>query len=215
MREFLSLRNTAVFTAVFLILLLHYYLLGDYLLALWKPLSQHLNSHFLFYYYAPLFMVLSAAAFISKKNDLPANLAVWLIILIVPINAALGLNQAKADYLTFEIWLNYGESGLAKTIEYLKNNVPDGAVISTRADLEYYLVYRYGIKIPLNIKPEKIFQAPDDILRAFFAESPVEYLVIDKISIMLAFNPLVPELLNRYFGLQQQFGDFFIYKRKG
>ncbi|MCU0666194.1 MAG: hypothetical protein MUF05_03755 [Candidatus Omnitrophica bacterium] len=209
-----SALQACVLSLVLIIFTAHYYTLGDYLLGLWGPLYKYLNGHFLWYYYLPLgFAFILISLFLKIKDWMP-GFALTSVLLIFPINIALSLNQAKADYLTFEIWLNYGEKGLGKTVEYLSSRIQDGSVTVLRQDIEYYLVYRKGIKIAQNIPPEKIFQASDRmLLLVFLSQSPVEYFVADKISSKIIADEEIFNLIGKYFILEKNFGDFYIFRR--
>ncbi len=208
--------QTMLALALIGILTLHYYMIGDYLLALWKPVFRHINGHFLIYYYFPIAVLIAAVAvFTSRRSVVWNNMLLSIMLFIVPVNLGLDLNHAKADYATFEIWLNYGEAGLRQTAEYLKGKVRDGALISVRSDLEYYLTCKYKLKVRNVITPEKIFRAADDreIDRLFY-EVPIQYIVVDHVSMSARASPNTPQLINKYFIFDSQIGDFYIYRNK-
>ena len=82
-------------------------------------------------------------------------------------------------------------------------------------DLEYYLVYRYGKKLRMNITPDKFFLTPDDQQLMFvFTSIPIEYLVLERISAVQSLNPHVFSLIEHFFTFDRQFGNFYIYKQK-
>ena len=198
------------------VLTFHYYAIGDYLLVLWKPLTRHLNSHFLTYYYLPLAIIAVTVVVVSKRAVIWNNLFLSAVIFIVPVNLGLDLNHAKAKYATFEIWLNYGEAGLRDTAEYLKANVKNGGIVAVRYDLEYYLIHRYGLNVKNAVCPEKLFRTTDNVVvNRLFSEIPIQYFVVDHVSATASLNPDLPQLIERYFIFDRQIGDFYIYRRRG
>ncbi|MEI8175840.1 MAG: hypothetical protein WCG78_03125, partial [Candidatus Omnitrophota bacterium] len=203
----------ALFGAV-VVFTLHYYLIGDYLLALWAPLVRHLEGHFLFYYFLPIAAVCSVVAIASRGQRLRENLVIAMIIMAIPVNIGLDLNHAKADYATTEIWLNYGERGLRETAEYLRSQIKKSTIVSVRADIEYYLVYRYNLPARNIITPEKIFSLVDQrMVRALFAQVPIEYLVVDRISTNTRVVNGAAAVIEEYFTFDRQIGSFYVYRR--
>ncbi len=211
-----NVRNMAAVTVTAILLYLHYYRTGDYLLALWQPMSKYLDSHFYLYYYLPLVLIGAAAVLLaSSLRRAWANLYVSLVLLVVPISAGLDINQAKAGYATAEIWLNYGEAGLRPTIEYLKDRITPGSVTMMRQDLEQYMRYRCGLKLGDNILPHTLFLTDNDALvRFILSQAPIEYLVLDEVSTRKTFNNSVVPLIAANFTLEKNFGDFYIFHRK-
>lgn len=214
-QEIFCTRNLLLFAVISSLFAFHYFMIGDYLLAIWEPLFKHLNSHFYLYYYLPIFAVFFLILIGSRKSLLFANLCIACAFFILPINIGLSINQAKAKYNTAEIYLNYGEAGLEETIKYLSAHVKPGSVIAVRQDLEYYLVERYGIKINTNITPDKFFLGEnEDVVKFVLSQAPIDYLVVDKVSAWRVYSYTRFVLINKYFSLERRFGDFYIFKKK-
>jgi hypothetical protein len=209
------LRNLLVFAGLCALLVFHYYMLGDYLLMLREPLAKHLHGHFYLYYYLPVILICAAVMSASCRRLRWAHGIIACTLCVLPINAGLCLNQAKAGYDTAEIYLNYGESGLQQTIAYLGTRVKPGSTIAVREDLEYHLTKRCGIAIALNIVPYNLFHVSDPkVMQVVFSQAPIEYLVLDKISTGRMVNNDAFVLLGQYFILEQKMGDFYIFHRK-
>ncbi|HTY44718.1 MAG TPA: glycosyltransferase family 39 protein [Patescibacteria group bacterium] len=209
------LRNLLIFAGLCAVLTFHYYMLGDYLLPLWDSLTKHLHGHFNLYYYLPVVAVCAIAMTASRRGLRWANGIIACTLCILPIHAGLCLNQAKANYDTAEIYLNYGESGLAETIAYLGGRVKPGSTIAVREDLEYHLTKRCGIAIAGNILPYTLFHVSDrNVMQMIFSRAPIDYLVLDRISTgrMLNNDPFI--LLGQYFLLERKIGDFYVFRRK-
>ncbi|MDD5069502.1 MAG: hypothetical protein PHV17_02140 [Candidatus Omnitrophica bacterium] len=197
------------------LLSLHYYVLGDYILNLWQPLSNHLNNHFFIYYFLPSLLVVGIVCLFSSKAKIFSNCLISLSLCVLPVNAGLLLNQAKAEYSTVEIWGNYGESGLAEAINYLSASVTPGSIISVRKDINYYLQYRAKIKLAKNIDPRLILSLKDENASSMlFSKIRIDYLVIDKMTRFISPSPVILSLIGSNFVLDKKAGDFYIYKNK-
>jgi len=205
---------TLLFTLLGGILLFHYYNLGDYILVLWQPLSKHLNSHFFIYYYLPILMFLSLILVVSPRSKVWGNSLLGFTFLIFPINGGLLINQAKANYSTTEIYLNYGESGLRETVEYLANHITPNSTIAVRGDLSYHLVYRKNVKIKENVNPILVLNNPI-LAEKLITVSPIEYLVLDKVTGLAVRDKRALSFLSKYFICVKKLGTFYIFRFKG
>lgn len=192
----------------------YYFRIGDYLLAIWRPMHQHMNGHFLYYYYIPIVLALVIVFIVSRKKVLWENITLALVLLIIPINVALGLNQAKAKYTTAEIWLNYGEVGLRDCIEYLSQRLKGTSITAVRFDIEYYLRERYHLNI-YNITTDKLFLATDPrVLFFLFSQVPFDVVVLDPISGVMQLNKEIFMLVDKFFVLEKRIGNFLVYRRR-
>jgi len=193
----------------------YYYKLGDYLLILWEPITRHMGSRFLIYYYLPIVLALAALFLIFKRRATVSRVILVLAFFIVPINAGLLLNQARADYATVEIYRNYGEVGLRQTIEYLAQYVKPDSVVALRNDLAYHLLHRKNIKLKRSFDPKRMLAIKDGrSVALFLVNAPIEYIVFDKVSSLNNPSSHVVAVINTYFTLDKRIGDFYIFKRR-
>jgi len=193
----------------------YYYNLGDYILVLWYGISQYMNSHFLIYYYLPIIIAVAACFFLMKKIPNFTKAVLLSVFFVIPINSGLLMNQAKADYATFEIYRSYGEAGLRDTIEYLSKCIRPGSTTALRNDLSYYMTHKKGIKTKHNFDPKRILAVKNPkTIAIFLARAPMEYIVFDKVSSSNEISNYVLSAIGQYFTLEKQIGDFYIFKRR-
>ena len=103
---------------------------------------------------------------------------------------------------------------MRETAEYLRSQIKKSTIVSVRADIEYYLVYRYNLPARNIITPEKIFSLVDQrMVRALFAQVPIEYLVVDRISTNTRVVNGAAAVIEEYFTFDRQIGSFYVYRR--
>ncbi|MBN1353986.1 MAG: glycosyltransferase family 39 protein, partial [Candidatus Omnitrophica bacterium] len=110
-----------------------YYFMGDYILAIWSPYSKYLGGKFYVYYYTPIVLVSIVMWAAFRKRGFYVTVIWSLLLCVYPINIGLNLNQTK-PYTTAEGFLNYGESGLTDTVNYLREHVDTGKLLIARKD---------------------------------------------------------------------------------
>jgi hypothetical protein len=94
-------------TFVWGLLFYHYFRIGDYILALWRPMTSFMNGRFLQYYYLPILLFAGLVALASERKTRRGNVFFSIVLLTLAINSGLLINQAKADYITAEVYRNY------------------------------------------------------------------------------------------------------------
>lgn len=223
MSSYLIRLSPKIYLPIFIflaIIIAHYYWVGDYILVLSESifdrkitLTNHLNGHFLFYYWIPPVIIILGAILVRK--NFMRNIILGCFFLTIGINAGLLFNQSQANYCTFEIWLNYGERGLKDVGEYLTKNVSSNDIVSARKDIFYYLEYIKGKKFIKGPRPREILGIRNYLsAMVFFARAPVKYIVLDRISLSVPFHPMIAKLINSYYRLVKVAGNFYVYERK-
>ncbi|MFA6636246.1 MAG: glycosyltransferase family 39 protein [Candidatus Omnitrophota bacterium] len=207
-------KASALFIPACMLLFYHYFKLGDYLLALWRPMSSFLNGHFLVYYYFPVLLAVILVLMASRKGARAANTAVTLVIFVVVINSALLVNQAKADYITAEVYQNYGERGFKETVEYLKDRVRPETVVASRADIAYYLK-KGGTSFKDSTATTALMRISTvNDLRYAFSDPDLGYVILDQVISPVRFGQERMAILSEYFKLERQIGSFYIFRKK-
>lgn len=194
----------------------YYFKMGDYLKLLFQPKDSYQWKNFVMEYYKPFFLIWALGLILQRKYFFPI-LALSTTLLIFPIQFALNLHQT-APYTTVESWLNYGESGLRETAEYLSTRVKPGMNTCMRKDLIYYLRVKYKVEPALNHDSVYIFDPQK--MHKMFSEAlqgrPFVYLVLDQASILSNSSPGPDgqKLLSLY-KKDANFGTFVILKWNG
>jgi len=197
----------------------YYYRLGDYLLIMWEPATAGVWRRFLNDYYRPLAAALLVVLMVPlfRKAGFRVALAVGCFLCLLPINTALSWHQT-APYTTAESWMNYGESGLKDAAVYIAGNASDGASVSARVDMKYYLNVHYRADRPLEATKDirSVMLTKDlKVLTLFFYRTRLEYVVFDKIALMGMPPDRIQEGLTRFarfYFLDRRFGSFKVYK---
>lgn len=195
----------------------YYYLLGDYILRLGYFAVKKIDVLFLIRYYTPILVVAATAlAFFRHRGLAWKRGLLSIIFFIIPINAGLLLNQARADYTTVEVYLNYGESGLRETVEFLARRVRDGSVIAVRNDIIFYLRHRHGIRVKSNYDPKRFPMDVelDERLADFLTKAPIEYMVFDKVSTVSLRGKAMAQAVKDNYILLKKIGTFYIFKKE-
>jgi 4-amino-4-deoxy-L-arabinose transferase-like glycosyltransferase len=203
--------------AVILGLTFYYANIGDYLKFMWDQPYNPRFKNFLNLYYRPLAVGAGAAVvlWVLGRLKLIEGIVAASLLFVFPVNAALNLNQT-AEYTTAESWMNYGESGLKDTVEYLALIVRPGSTVAVRDDILYYLEMRKNIK---GLKAPRLRDLlisrnlPE--LNQYFASGILEVVVVDRISLL----GLTPQnsapgttLFSARYYLDRQIGDFKVYR---
>jgi hypothetical protein len=212
----------------------YYYQMGDYLLvsttgALFFKFFHLLKIVYFkysLYYLWPFLLACFVVFACSRRGSRFLHLFLCSMFCIVPINIGLDWNQAKADYRTVEIWNSYGEKGVRETARYVSQFLEDGAVISVRGDIEYYLVHKHGIRLSDNVRPDELLLLldawapvvlePGQLREESNEYAPIEIFVIDYVTrrIVGHTEKNLFEILRRYFVYDRKIGNFFIYRVK-
>jgi|GEM_PF-6271538 len=203
---------------VFAVFFVQYDRLGDYIYLLRSVPTAPAWRTFLASYFLPLGIVFGAvlvATAIFRRKLILISIFFASVFVSVPIALALDHNQQKKDYVTVESWLNYGETGLRETIDYLTPRLKEGSVVAMRNDVDYYIKYRHNIAVK-SCDLGTAFGNPVWVLE-FFKTSRFDYLVIDNVSqsyLRIKDSPMLL-VLARYYRLDAVFGDFKIFAYKG
>lgn len=205
---------------VFALGVTYYLRLGDYITFLWDLTWKPRWVNFVTVYHAPIFTVLACVfllCLIFKRKIILPSLVFACFLMILPINTALNFNQ-MTDYTTAESYLNYGETGLKTTVNYLANNLRSGDVASIRKDIHYYLRVKHGIKLAHVTKVRKILLTEHpEILKGILVDSSLMYIVLEQHSLVgLPASRMQRALamLNKHYYLEEKYGFFSIYKRR-
>jgi hypothetical protein len=207
-------RASACITVIWVLTLYHYYRLGDYILALWRPMHSFLNGHFLVYYYLPLGVATALVFMAAGRGKKCANVFLALVFLVMAINSALLINQAAADYITAEVYQNYGESGFRETVAYLKGRISPGMTVASRWDVAYYL-RKEGASPESFMDSMILMQAfPTGRLRGLLTQRELTYVVLDQVFSPLRFGQERIAILSQYFVLEKKIGSFYVFRKK-
>lgn len=213
----LGKKKSLIFCVFFFILVWHYYLLGDYLLPLSELTSLNFSWVFLASYYLPMVCMVVCVMILVRKILRKSICVIVVVLFILPVNTALTLNQAKADYATVEIWGNYGEKGFWQALDYLKNHLKDDSIVAIRSDFAYYLVNRFGRKIT-NVEFYELYEVLDNPVVS--SKIPYEvlgpFVLFDLRALLLAehFNRGSISYISRYYELEKIIGSFVIFHKR-
>ena len=197
------------------LLIYHYYKLGDYILVLIRPMSSFLNGHFLVYYYLPVFLVIALTVMASNKKNRMVNIVIAFVFFVITVNSALLVNQAKADYITAEVYRNYGEKGFRETVTYLQNKIDSGMVIAARWDIiESCSNSAEGEKRNFPAIPGLITDMDENEFRKFISDPKLGYIVLDQVFPPIMFGQKKTEMIFEYFVLEKNIGSFFVLRKK-
>jgi hypothetical protein len=202
-----------------IVLGVHYYRVGDYLIQLWKPLDWPPMTRFMKHYYFPIVLagVLTLAFTAMKRRNLGAALLIFSYLFLFPINAGLAWNQ-RAEYTTAESWMNYGEKGLRETVEYLRPRMNPEMMISARVDIQYYLDEYHGIPFKGSQSFRRIFD-PVHVRESIprFATGEIGYFVMDPVSRIGFTEDYLQkpfEFMMKHYVYETRFGDFQIFRHR-
>jgi len=219
-REQASAKPWALLSLIFIAGLgvFYYHHLGDPVYFLAYPAHDGRKIAVMAMYWRPVLLIFSAAAiygFFRRRFFLEAT-AVACLVFIFSANVALDLRQT-APYTTAESWLNYGESGLKETAEYLSVKISPKTPCILRKDLVYYLQFRYGIT-PKNTDPVYLFKDGPlpEAVRNFLRGTPADYVELDPVVMMS--NPYLGLLGKKVFQgytMDKKIGSFMILKKPG
>lgn len=206
-------------TAAAALVLWTYVRAGDYILFQWDHPDAPRYKNFLNMYYRPLAAAFGAAIilWVLGRLKLVEGIIAASLLFCLPVNAALNLNQT-GEYTTSESWMNYGESGLTDTVEYLAQIARPGSSVAIRDDIRYYLDIRHGMK---DLKPRRlrdILTVRDlPLLNNFLMSGALEIAVMDRVSLLGLTEKNSAHgfaLFNKHYYLDRQFGSFKIYRPK-
>ncbi|MCG3175111.1 MAG: hypothetical protein MOGMAGMI_00033 [Candidatus Omnitrophica bacterium] len=194
--------------------------LGDPIPILPQPSGEARIDRYVRLYHAPLAVIYAAALIclwrFHRARLLPGLVAASML-LSLPPNLGLSWLQSRAPYTTVESWLNYGEKGLADTIDYLSTRVRPDQTVMLRKDIYYYLRCRYGIQPAWVYFPDGLarYDGPGGLiaLETLMSRTPLDYIVLDTVSRTYAPIPdSVAELILRYYHLVHEGGDFRVFR---
>ncbi len=139
------------------------------------------------------------------------SLALAAGLVVLPQNAYLTIKQ-MSDYTTSPSWDNYGERGLAQTIDYLARRVQPEQELVVRKDIGYYLNGIAGLENLRWWYPMFRSELPrmKEDFEAINASGAIAYVVLGP------YDHRAParQVIQPYFTLEQVFGDFEIYCRR-
>jgi len=168
---------------------------------------------FLHLYFLPFLLLPLLFYFIFEKKTFCFSLTAAILLLTVNMQVVQNIKQTE-DYTTANSWHNYGERGQAQATDYLNKKLSaDGATIM-RKDIAYYLLTN-----PKGVSTRKyiyngILRGPKQkaqaALNKAMKEDHIEYVQLDIYSSIR--NSL--EILEPYYKLDKQFGNFIILKKK-
>ena len=220
LRQWFDGKNGALFGVIFLAALLcfYYYSLGDSVRWVSYQADRKLWTHFRNLYWLPIFGLLGvvAAVSIGRKRFLTELFALSCMVLIFSANIALDLQQT-APYTTVESWLNYGQSGLRETADYLSSRISADTPCSLRKDIAYYLKLDHGIDLSNNRNPSYLLrdQPLHEALRDYQLGIQPVYVVLDPV--VMASNARLQAMAQVVFQqhiLEKKIGSFMIIRLK-
>ncbi|MBI4149113.1 hypothetical protein HY491_01570 [Candidatus Woesearchaeota archaeon] len=210
------------------ILFLFFLLLPDPILALQDILPWNPGSAMLLIALMLSLLPLLALAYPLLKKDIRL-LALLSVIIMAPMNLSLLITQATADYSTAVL---YGEQGYAETVAYAQQHIPPGSLIITEQSIGFLTQTRFYSAQQLmafNLCGEPTTTRgitnstcdfgliPDDYnLTDLVASSTIPYIIYSDFprEVKGGLSSEAVAVLGKYYALERQFGNFYVYKRK-
>lgn len=209
LNNFVKSKKISVLFVLWIILCFWYFKLGDYVIGFWDKMS----FKFMLFYYIPILLLVIVFFVMDKSKRKVTALSCACLFLICPINIGLNINQIS-EYTTAECWLNYGESGLKDTVDYLVTHADPEKVVFCRKDIAYYLNFRYEMGIKTK-ETTPIFKLRNTTrIKTALDLRNVQYFVFDRISSVVKARKDILDILGKYFFLEKKFGDFVILRRR-
>ena len=133
-----------------------------------------------------------------------------MVICLVGVNLGIDWKQ-RASYTTSISWNNYGETGFAETVAYLKSVLRSNEVPICRKDFGFYLCEdavpaKHSWYNPAVITDVK---TSSELVQNITAQN-VSHIVLDRYSI----RPDAVQIIQKFYELDKQIGSYYILRRK-